>query len=250
LRSPLSAVLGLSAVLEASPGLSTVQREHLRTIIASGEDLLGLINNVLDFAKLESHSVELERIPFSLRDLCEGALDIIASIAQKKDIEVCLVSSIARDPPALLGDPFRVKQVLMNLLSNGVKFTSEGRVTVRWEYEEIDDKIKVTLRIDDTGIGIPASKMDKLFRSFSQVDESITRSFGGSGLGLVISRNLAQLLGGDCTASSEYGKGSTFSFSFMCERDQEVKEIKRFPEPQSCFVICQTGPWWDMLQEK
>ena len=121
LRSPLSAVLGLSAVLEASPGLSTVQREHLRTIISSGEDLLGLINNVLDFAKLESHSVELERIPFNLRDVCEGALDIIASIAQKKGIEVCLTSPFTRDPPALRGDPFRIKQVLMNLLSNAVK---------------------------------------------------------------------------------------------------------------------------------
>lgn len=247
LRSPLSAVLGLSAVLEASPGLSTVQREHLRTIISSGEDLLGLINNVLDFAKLESHSVELERIPFNLRDVTEGALDIIASIAQKKGIEVCLISAFAKDPPALLGDPFRIKQILMNYLSNATKFVKEdskGRVTVEWEYEVFEDqKVKCTLHVNDNGIGIPSAKMEKLFKSFSQVDESITRSYGGSGLGLVISKNLAQLLGGDCYASSEYGKGSTFSFSFICEKDEDIKEdLRRFPKPQYVFssfhILC------------
>lgn len=235
LRSPLSAILGLSAVLEDSPGLSAVQREHLRTIENAGTDLLGLLNNILDFAKLESQSVELEHISFNLRDLVEGALDIIASIAQKKGIEVCLISPFSRDPPALLGDPHKVKQCLMNTLSNAVKFTEKsGRVTVKWEYEVGEDKkYHVTLHVEDTGIGIPASKMDRLFKSFSQVDSSITRQHGGTGLGLVITRNLAQLLGGDCFATSEYGKGSTFSFSFVCDKDKDVQEeIRRFPKPQ------------------
>lgn len=222
-------------MLEASPGLSQVQREHLRTIILSGEDLLGLINNILDLSRLESSSVTLEHIPFSLRDLVEGSLDILATVAQKKDLEICLINPIDTDPPELVGDSFRVKQVLMNLLSNAVKFTSEGRVTVHWAHECIaDNKCLITLQVKDTGIGIPASKMDKLFRNFSQVDESTTRSFGGSGLGLVISRNLAEILGGTCTAASEYGKGSTFTFTFVADFTNKEKTAERetFPKPK------------------
>lgn len=227
LRSPLSAVLGLAAVLEASPGLSGVQREHLRTIISSGEDLLGLINNILDHSKLENGSVTLERIPFTLRDVIESGLDTIAAVAQKKNLEVSLVNGITSDPPALIGDPFRIKQILLNLLSNAVKFTPKGTVTVKWRFEEAPDEgVIIHIDVQDTGIGIPASKMDKLFQSFSQIDESITRSFGGSGLGLIISKDLARLLGGDCVATSELGKGSKFTFSFTASRnpDQPPKE--------------------------
>ncbi|ORY33753.1 hypothetical protein BCR39DRAFT_519071 [Naematelia encephala] len=250
LRSPLSAVLGLATVLQASPGLSEVQREHLRTISNSGEDLLGLINNLLDHSRLESGSVTLERIPFTLREVTEGVLDTIAVIAQKKDLEVCLVNSFMTDPPGLLGDPFRVRQVITNLCVNAVKFTSEGRVTVRWRWEKVGDGIKVYLDVEDTGIGIPTQKMDKLFRSFSQIDESITRSFGGSGLGLVISRDLARMLGGDCVAESEFGKGSKFTFSFIADRSDEAEpQYETLKMEKSCFVLCDEGPWWTMLDE-
>lgn len=116
-------------MLEASPGLSEVQREYLRTIISSGEDLLELINNILDSSRLEQDTITLERVPFNLRDVVEGVLDTVAASAQKKGIEVCLKNLFANDPPGMIGDPFRIKHVLINLLSNAVKFTPGGSVT-------------------------------------------------------------------------------------------------------------------------
>lgn len=139
----------MTAVLEASPGLTPVQREYLRTIASSGEDLLGLINNILDHSRLESGSVSLEHIPFTMRDVVEGALETIAPAAQKKNLEITLINAIHSDPPDMMGDPFRIKQILLNLLSNAVKFTSEGRVLVHWRYESLaDDKVLVTLSVE------------------------------------------------------------------------------------------------------
>ncbi|KAL7420434.1 hypothetical protein Q5752_004384 [Cryptotrichosporon argae] len=261
LRSPLAAIMGLAAVLEASPSLSAVQREHLRTITTSSEDLLALISNILDHSKLESNSVELEHIPLSLRDVVEAALDTIVPAAQSKGIEVSLTTGFLDDPPGLLGDPFRIKQVLLNLLSNAVKFTppmdekytrQTPRVTVYWEWTEVDGSIKVSLHVQDTGVGIPASKLHKLFKSFSQVDESITRSYGGSGLGLIISRDLARLFGGDCTVESDYGKGSTFTFSLVAKRDPSWAPValRRLATPQSCFVVCPSDQPWVTCLEK
>lgn len=148
---------GLAAVLEASPGLSDVQREHLRTILSSSEDLLNLINNILDHSRIESGSVTPERIPFSLRDVVEDALDGMAAVAQKKQLEIYLTNSFKTDPSGLIGDSFRVKQVLLNLLSNAIKFTGRGRVTVTWRYEQLQEGgIKVWIDVEDSGIGIPA----------------------------------------------------------------------------------------------
>ena len=145
-------------MLEASSGLSEVQREHLRTIISSGEDLLGLINNILDHSKLESGSVSLESIPFNLREVVEGALDSVAAMAQKKDLEICLISPYDSDPPGMIGDPFRIKQIMLNLLSNAVKFTHKGRVTVHYRWQNVSQgKVRVEMDVEDTGLGIPAS---------------------------------------------------------------------------------------------
>lgn len=260
LRSPLAAIMGLAAVLENSAGLTPVQREHLGTILTSGNDLLALISNILDHSKLESNSVLLEHIPFSVRDVVESALDTVAPVAQSKNVELTVLSIFRNDPPGLLGDPFRVKQVVLNLLSNAVKFTPPGergkrtaRVTVERMWEDLGDgQIKIILAVEDTGVGIPASKLNKLFKSFSQVDESITRSYGGSGLGLVISRDLASLLGGDCTVESEFGKGSKFTFSFVGTRDPNWKPtvIRRFPQPQRIFVLCSRDMVWGRLLEE
>lgn len=119
--------------------------------------MLGLINNILDHSRLESGSVTLETIPFSCRDVVEGALDSVAAVAQKKDLELCLLNAIIEDPPGLIGDPFRIKQILLNLLSNAVKFTHSGRVTVKWRWEALpENKVKVEMDVEDTGIGIPA----------------------------------------------------------------------------------------------
>ncbi|WVQ97592.1 hypothetical protein IAU59_004706 [Kwoniella sp. CBS 9459] len=248
LRSPLSAVLGLSAVLDASPGLSGVQREHIQIIRSSANDLLGLINNILDHSRLESDSVVLERIQFSLRDVVETALNTIAPSAQGKNVELGLTNAFNEDPPDLIGDPFRVKQILLNLLSNAVKFTPKGRVAIEWKYEEINGKVKIDLAVKDTGIGIPAGKMNKLFKSFSQVDSSVTRNHGGSGLGLIISKDMAKLLGGDCTAESELDKGSIFHFSFVADKSAtKDTQWDLFTQRKSCFIICAPDPWWEML---
>lgn len=260
LRSPLAAIMGLAAVLENSASLTPVQREHLSTILTSGNDLLALISNILDHSKLESNSVVLEHIPFSVRDVVESALDTVAPVAQSKNVELTVLSIFRNDPPGLLGDPFRVKQVILNLLSNAVKFTPPGergkrtaRVTIERMWEDLGDgQIKIILTVEDTGVGIPASKLNKLFKSFSQVDESITRSYGGSGLGLVISRDLASLLGGDCTVESEFGKGSKFTFSFVSTRDPNWKPevIRRFPRPKRVFVLCSRDMVWGRLLEE
>ncbi|KAL1408018.1 hypothetical protein Q8F55_004815 [Vanrija albida] len=260
LRSPLAAIMGLTSVLEASPGLTSVQREHLQTILASGQDLLSLISNILDHSKLESNSVLLEHIPFNVRDVVESALDTIAPVAQSKTVELTPLSMFKNDPPGLIGDPFRVKQVLLNLLSNAVKFTPPGgknkktaRVTVERSWAPLDKaRIKIKLTITDTGVGIPPSKLHKLFKSFSQVDESITRSYGGSGLGLVISRDLARLLGGDCIVESEFGKGSTFTFTFIAMRDPAWKPmpLRRFPEEQPCWILSARDMVWGVLLEE
>lgn len=260
LRSPLAAIMGLAGVLEASSGLTAVQREHLQTITASGQDLLALISNILDHSKLESNSVQLELIPFSVREVVESALDIIAPVAQSKNVELTVLTTLKSDPPGVIGDPFRVKQVLLNLLSNAVKFTPPGqagrrtaRVTVDRTWEDVGDgRIKVVLTVADTGVGIPASKLHKLFKSFSQVDESITRSYGGSGLGLVISRDLARLLGGDCTVESEFGKGSTFMFTFVAQRDPSWQPItlRRFETTQDIFILSGGDMMWGHVLEE
>lgn len=247
-------------MLEASPGLSAVQREHLQTISASGQDLLALISNILDHSKLESNSVQLEYIPFSIRETIESVLDIIAPVAQSKNVELTVLSTLKSDPPGVIGDPFRIKQVLLNLLSNAVKFTPPGevgkrtaRVTVDRTWEPLDgDLIRTSLAVADTGVGIPESKLNKLFRSFSQVDESITRSYGGSGLGLVISRDLARLLGGDCTVESEFGKGSKFTFTFVAKRDPSWRPtiLRKFATPQKCWILSPGDMAWGHLLEE
>lgn len=137
--------------MRESPGLTEVQREHLQTIQSSGEDLLGLINNILDVARLENSSVTLERTPFQIRDVVEAALDTMAASAQKKHLELCLISSFKTDPPGIIGDSFRVKQVLLNLLSNAVKFTSKGTVTVRWEHSVTkNNRVRISLFVKDS----------------------------------------------------------------------------------------------------
>jgi len=148
---------GLATVLQVTSELTDVQRENVQTIISSGEDLLGLINNILDHSRIESGSVTPERIPFSLRQVVEDAVEALAAVGWSKEINLYLTSPFIRDPPSLIGDPFRIKQVLLNLVSNAVKFTRRGKVTINWRWEAIqEDAIKVWVDVEDTGIGIPA----------------------------------------------------------------------------------------------
>jgi len=217
IRTPLNAVIGMSGLL-IDTSLDEEQRDFAETIRTSGDALLTIINDVLDFSKIEAGRVELESSPFNLRDAIEASLDILAPTAGKKGLE--LVYAIDEDlPPTFIGDAGRLRQVVLNLLSNAVKFTQEGEVLVTVGGSEIRPATRRTsaaweIRVDvrDTGIGIPASAMDRLFQSFSQVDASIARRYGGTGLGLAISRRLAELMDGSLTAESSgiSGEGSSF----------------------------------------
>ncbi|CED84462.1 multi-sensor hybrid histidine kinase [Phaffia rhodozyma] len=244
LRTPLFAILGLVAVLEGSPGLSAPQKEHLHTIKDAGEDLQRLIEQVLDITRLESGSVEPETIDIDIRDVAESALDTIASAAQRKNLEVVYANRLAEDPPILRSDMYRIRQILLNYLSNAVKFTVQGSIVVRFNMELIEDDPGYCMGIfsvHDPGMGIPANKLHRLFKSFSQVDSSVTRSFGGSGLGLVISASLAKLMKGEVSVESTVGKGSVFQFSFkakITDREPSHEKFPRLESPTSVLVCC------------
>lgn len=212
IRTPMNGVIGMTSLLLDTP-MNTEQRESAEIIRQSGESLLTIINDILDFSKIESGRLDMEHTEFALADCIEGALDLLAAPAAKKHIE--LLCEIADDLPALLvGDAVRLRQVLVNLVGNAVKFTQKGEVsvTVRATARR-DDWVELLIQVRDTGIGMSAAGMERLFKPFSQVDVSMTRKFGGTGLGLVISRRLAELMGGHITAESELGRGSTFSFN-------------------------------------
>jgi len=211
IRTPLNAVIGMSGIL-LDTELDHEQREFAETIRTSGDALLTIINDVLDFSKIEAGRVDLEARPFVLREAVEAALDILAPSAANKGIE--LIYAMDEDVPAnFIGDAGRLRQMLLNLLSNAVKFTEHGEVLVTVGGAVLEDsRWEIRIDVRDTGIGIPADAMSKLFQSFSQVDASIARRYGGTGLGLVISRRLAELMDGTLTADSSgvSGQGSTF----------------------------------------
>ncbi|MDB6079129.1 MAG: hypothetical protein JWO82_2876 [Akkermansiaceae bacterium] len=213
IRTPLNAIIGMSDLLMDGP-IEPREREFVETIHSSGDVLLGLINDILDFSKIESGHLGLEEIPVHLRECVESALDLVASPAAKKHLDLMYWIDPAV-PDAILGDPTRLRQVLVNLLSNAIKFTNEGEVFVKLamvplETEDASPVLRVSVR--DSGIGIPADRMDRLFQVFSQVDSSTTRRYGGTGLGLAISHRLIEKMDGRLWAESEEGRGSTFHF--------------------------------------
>ena len=212
IRTPINAVIGLSH-LSLKTTLSNEQKDYINTILTSGENLLSLVNDVLDFSKIEAGKMGIEEVPFSPRLIAQHAINMNALKAEEKKLSVIIDISPSL-PVTLLGDPLRIQQVLMNLVTNAVKFTEHGGICVRMYTDEKSDK-GVLLRCDviDTGIGISKVFSDQLFQSFHQADDSITRQFGGTGLGLTISRQLCELMGGDIWVHSELGQGSTFSFT-------------------------------------
>jgi signal transduction histidine kinase/HPt (histidine-containing phosphotransfer) domain-containing protein len=210
IRTPLIGVLGMAEIL-SDTSLDIHQRELVEVIRTSGETLLHIINDILDLSKIESGKLELESIPFALRDAVDQVMDLLAPMAFGKGLEI----SAWIDPriaSTLVGDVTRVRQVLLNLLNNAIKFTSSGEIYLQVEPSADVDNM-VHFCVEDTGTGIPPEKLDRLFRSFSQVDESTNRRFGGTGLGLSICRNLTVLMGGRVWVESTVGKGTQFHFA-------------------------------------
>jgi len=225
IRTPMNAIIGMGGLL-LNTSLNDEQREYADVIRSSGDALLTIINDILDFSKIEAGRMDMEQAPFDLRECLENCLDMLATRAAEKKLNLALL--MAPDvPPAILGDVTRLRQVMINLLNNAVKFTDQGEVLLSVSAQplpgspETDAWSLATYRIHfsvrDTGIGIPTDRLDRLFKSFSQVDTSTTRRYGGTGLGLVISKRLAELMGGEMWVESEHGKGSTFHFTIQAE---------------------------------
>ncbi len=211
IRTPMNGVIGMTSLL-LETGLTEEQREYAETIRNSGESLLGILNEILDFSKVESGRIDLEREPFSMHSCIEEVLDLFAGKAAEKNIE--LIGSVDPTvPEVLIGDASRVRQVLANLVGNAIKFTQHGEVVVNAVGRQADDgQVELLMSVKDTGIGIPESARHRLFQPFSQADRSVNRKFGGTGLGLAISKRLVELMEGRIWVESNEGEGAAFFF--------------------------------------
>ncbi|MCB9418562.1 MAG: response regulator [Ardenticatenaceae bacterium] len=220
IRTPLNGVIGMAELLRNTP-LNSEQVELVETIYTSSDTLLAIINNILDFSKIEAGKVELEQKAFDLRDCLEVSLNLIAPRVNPNSVKLSY-SIDEQTPNAFIGDVIRLRQVLVNLLSNAAKFTEEGEISVNITSELItNDLYRLHFAVKDTGIGIPADKHANLFQSFSQADASTTRKYGGTGLGLAISQKLCQLMNGEIGFESEVGLGSTFHFTITVPKSTE-----------------------------
>jgi PAS domain S-box-containing protein len=222
IRTPMNAVIGMSdLLLEMDPKIE--QRDYLETIRSSGNALLAIINDILDYSKIDGNKLELDIQPFDLARCIEVSMDLVAARAAEKGLELTYFQE--EDVPTLLiGDEIRLRQILTNLLGNAVKFTEMGEVVLSVSSSPLQDgKVMLHFAIKDTGIGISQENLGKLFQSFTQVDSSTTRYYGGTGLGLAISRKLVEMMGGEISVESTVGKGSTFHFSVICDVSAENK---------------------------
>ena len=208
IRTPLNAIIGMSELLSET-GLDLEQKKYVAVFKKAGDTLLSLVNDILDLSKIEANQLELETIEFNLIDTVEESVEIYALKSAEKSIE--LLTDIPADlKPVRLGDPSRLRQILLNLISNALKFTERGAIIVRIEYAKPDNTDLLEISVTDTGTGIPRDKLEKIFESFSQADSSTTRKYGGTGLGLTITRRLVELMGGKIWVESEVDKGSKF----------------------------------------
>ena len=238
IRTPMNAVIGLNELVLTTE-LTSEQREYLEIVQSSSEALLKLLNDILDYSKIESGQLELEHARFSLRECVESVLDLFASASSQKNINLAYFIE-EHTPAAFVGDLTRLRQILINLVGNALKFTPKGEIAIYISTsQELDPQpghCGLLFAVRDTGIGIPEHRMNRLFKSFSQVDASTTRKFGGTGLGLAISQRLVQKMGGIIGVESEEGKGSCFSFSIALEIDQCEAGATPVPVSPSALV--------------
>jgi PAS domain S-box-containing protein len=216
IRTPMNAVIGLTGLLLETE-MTPIQKDYVETIRCSGDSLLAIINDILDFSKIDGGRMLLESQPFDLRSCVEESLDLVAAKAAEKGLELAYFME-GGVPEIIIGDVTRLRQVLVNLLGNAVKFTENGEVVVSADASFAEDgRVEILFAVKDTGIGISRGNIGSLFQSFSQVDSSTTRNYGGTGLGLAISKRLVELMGGKIRAESVPGEGSTFYFTIMAE---------------------------------
>ncbi len=226
IRTPMNGIIGMTGLLIDSTRLTSEQRDFVETIRTSSDSLLSIINDILDFSKIESGKMDFERQPFDPRTCVEETLELLTGPARAKSLE--LIAAIDPEVPAAVeGDVTRVRQILVNLVGNAIKFTESGEIVVsmRAEPRPNTDGINLEVSVRDTGIGIPAEQQANLFKPFVQVDASTTRKYGGTGLGLAISRRLTTLMGGELKISSELGIGSTFTFNLPTHAAAALQEI-------------------------
>ncbi|MDV3353199.1 response regulator [Leptothoe sp. LEGE 181152] len=238
IRTPMNGIIGMTELL-LDTNLDSEQRNFAETVQNCSSSLLTLINDILDFSKIESNKLDVEHAPFNLRTCVEESLELLAPKAVKKNLELCCVVDLDV-PNTLVGDVTRLRQILVNLVGNAVKFTHEGEVVVKVHttpsesdpQSANDEFLTIHFLVQDTGIGIPANKVDRLFKSFSQVDSSTTRKYGGTGLGLAISKKLCELMGGAMSVTSVVGEGSCFSFSISVQVFSE-QDTPQAPQPNN-----------------
>jgi signal transduction histidine kinase/CheY-like chemotaxis protein len=235
IRTPMNGIIGMTE-LALNTELTDTQREYLDMVKSSAETLLELLNDILDFSKIEAGRLELERTDFELRDLLGDTMQALGVRAHQRGLELAL--QIRPDvPDALSGDPHRLRQIIVNLVGNALKFTEQGEVSVLVEYVGTKaDAVALRFTVRDTGIGIPPEARDRLFKAFSQADSSTTRRFGGTGLGLAITGQLVDLMNGEINVESEVGKGSAFSFTAHFGRQPE-RVSENVPELEHLRVL-------------
>jgi signal transduction histidine kinase/CheY-like chemotaxis protein/HPt (histidine-containing phosphotransfer) domain-containing protein len=236
IRTPMNAVIGMTSLLLDTPPLTAEQRDFAETIRRSGDSLLVLINDILDFSKIEAGRLELERRPFDLREATESAADLVKGTAAQKGLELAILIE-ENVPEVIEGDVTRLRQILVNLLGNAVKFTNQGEVALFVSAPPCSNPQHMLLRfvIKDSGIGIPKDRVDRLFQAFSQVDASTTRRYGGTGLGLVISKRLVELMGGEIGVQSSgvAGEGTTFTFTIVTEPSAAAGDSRELADDEA-----------------
>lgn len=223
IRTPLSSIIGIAGVLEETE-LTEEQQEFLNVINISGNNLMNLINNILDFSKIESGQLELGKIEFNIPEVIGEVLSVLNLQAEEAD--VTLSADIEKNVPnRAIGDPMRLKQILINLINNAIKFTKKGKVNIHLQkFDEDETSFRLKFNVVDTGIGVAVEQRDKLFKAFSQANSFIARKYGGTGLGLAISKHFATMMGGDIGVQSESGKGSDFWFTVVFDKTDNQKQ--------------------------
>lgn len=239
IRTPLNAILGTAQLLHNTE-ITKAQKKYLDMISMSGKSLLNILNDILDFSKIEAGKMELAPLQFRLNDVMQSLSTIMSMAALKQDIEL-VIDIKATTPPLLFGDSHRLHQILVNLVSNAIKFTEQGEVAVIVSGESVnDDRVMIRFTVKDTGIGMTQAQQDRLFSAFTQADTSVTRQFGGTGLGLIISRRLAEMMGGHIELSSSPGQGSEFSLVLPFTQRDDIERhvfIRHYLDTCSLLVI-------------